>query len=69
MGKKKKLNLTIDEDVIKAAKKKAVDADTSVSAEVQRYLSQWVKDPLPDKSGYQVRTTTEPHEGIEREEG
>jgi len=33
MGKKKKLSLTIDEDVIKLAKKKAVDADISVSAE------------------------------------
>ena len=69
MGKKKKLSLTIDEDVIKAAKKKAVDVDTSVSAEVERYLKEWAKDPLPDKSGYQVGTTTEPHEGIEREEG
>ena len=45
MGKKKKLNLTIDEDVIKAAKKKAIDEDTSVSEEVERHLREWAKDP------------------------
>lgn len=37
---RKKLNLTIDEDVIKAAKKKAVDADISILAEVERYLKE-----------------------------
>jgi hypothetical protein len=48
MGKKKKLNLTIDEDVIKAAKKKAIDEDTSVSEEVERHLREWTEGPPSD---------------------
>jgi predicted HicB family RNase H-like nuclease len=45
MGKKKRLNLTIDEDVIKAAKKKAIDEDTSISEVVEKSLREWAKDP------------------------
>jgi hypothetical protein len=48
MGKKKKLNLTIDEDVTKAAKKKAIDEDTSISEVVEMYLREWAKDPPPE---------------------
>jgi predicted HicB family RNase H-like nuclease len=47
---KKKLTLTIEEKVIKAAKKKAVDADTSLSAEVERHLEEWAKDPPPENA-------------------
>ena len=46
---KKKLTLSIEEKVIKAAKKKAVDADTSLSAEVERHLAKWAaEDPPPE---------------------
>jgi len=48
---KKKLTLTIEEKVIKAAKKRAVDKDTSVSAEVERHLEKWAKgDPPPEST-------------------
>jgi len=48
---KKKLTLSVEEKVIKAAKKKAVDADTSLSAEVERYLEKWAKgDPPPEST-------------------
>ena len=40
---KKKLTLSITEKVIKAAKKKAVDEDISVSEEVEKHLRKWAK--------------------------
>ena len=43
MAKKKRLNLTLDPEVIKAAKKKAIDCDTTVSAEVEKRLKKWVE--------------------------
>ena len=45
---KKKLTLSVEEKVIKAAKKKAIDADTSVSAEVQKHLEEWAAAPPPE---------------------
>jgi len=50
MGKKKKLSLTVDDELIKKAKKKAVDEDTSISAEVEKHLRQWVEDDPPPES-------------------
>lgn len=47
--KKKRLSLTVDSDITKKAKKKAVDEETSVSAEVERHLREWVKDPPPSE--------------------
>ena len=49
MAKKKRLNLTLDPDVIKAAKKKAIDVGTTVSEEVEKRLRQWIEgDPPPE---------------------
>ena len=47
---KKKLTLSVEEDMIKVAKKKAVDQDTSVSEQVERYLREWAKDPSPNEN-------------------
>jgi uncharacterized protein DUF6364 len=41
---KKNLTLTIDADVLKAARKAALDRDTSVNQMVRDYLAQLVRD-------------------------
>jgi hypothetical protein len=40
----KNLTLTIEEDVLKAARKIALDRDTSVNQLVREYLSQLIRD-------------------------
>ena len=47
---KKKLTLSVEEAVIKGAKKKAIDQGTSVSEQVERHLREWAKDPPPEKN-------------------
>lgn len=46
---KVKLSLTIDPEVVKAAKHKAIEKGTSVSAEVERYLRKWIEEDSPKK--------------------
>jgi len=49
MAKRKRLNLTLDPEVIKAAKKKAIDKETTISEEVEKHLRRWIEDDPPPK--------------------
>lgn len=54
MGAKRKINLTIDEDVIRAAKHKAIEEQTSISAEVEEFLRRWTGEGPAMPSGMQI---------------
>lgn len=54
MGAKRKINLSIDEDVIKAAKHRAIEDGTSISAEVEKYLRGWAGEGPAIPSGMRV---------------
>lgn len=55
MGAKRKINLTIDQDVIRAAKHRAIEDGTSISAEVEKYLRRWADDEGPARpSGMRI---------------
>jgi hypothetical protein len=58
-SKLEKLTLTIPGNVVRDAKFKALERNTSISAEVTKFLKEWNKHPV---SVVQASITTDPQE-------